>query len=306
MVITVDSLDHIKDSVLPGFIAQSAETIFNINHDELTKSLDPKTPTLLIQIRKELLIRFSKICPQFTPCLAISRPKSANSKEALVQDILMLGNSIIAKKPVEHINFVYTSVPIMIDEFDLSALDGQPALKATIGKLVQTSVDNKLKVDTLEARISCLENEKGNLENRLAILEARLGLGDPNVPISVEPVKDMVEPEIIDVVGPQIIDHQQSTPINSEPKPVKGVEPRPVIGVIKTTHAFIGNVQAPCSRYDIQQMIKNNTSVNPSMSDIHEIKTRSESLAFKVTVPKNKFHGVTYKSAGGKNIMTHL
>ena len=190
----------------------------------------------------------------------------------------MLGNSIIAKNPVEQIDLVYTSIPIMIDEFDLSALNEQPALKATFEKIVQTSVDNKHKADTLEARVSKLEIEKGTLENRLAILEARLGLGDPNAPGNVEPVNNVeepqiieqVEPHIIDVAEPQIIDHQQLTPINPEPRPVKGVEPKPVVGVIKTTHAFIGNVQAPCSRYDIQQMVKNKTSVNLNMSDIHE------------------------------------
>ena len=42
------------------------------------------------------------------------------------------------------------------------------------------------------------------------------------------------------------------------------------------------------------------------MTDIHKLKVRGENLAFKVTVPKNKFHDVTAESVWGSAIRAEL
>ena len=78
--------------------------------------------------------------------------------------------------------------------------------------------------------------------------------------------------------------------------------PRQVIGAIRTADVFIGRVQAPCSAYDIQNHLKKNTSVNPKISDIREIKVRGRNKAFRVNVPKDKLNEVIAESVWGSDI----
>ena len=282
---TLEQLRLFQENALPGVLEHNAEAIFALDHDELKSFLDDlKTIKILRQTREELLKRFSAICPKYTPNLAKSRSNSSDAKHAYIQDILLLGNSIIAKSPVDYIGLVYNPIPEALEDYDLSSLGDNPVLKGILEKILKTSLESKQKVeqkvDYLEGKLLVVESENTELKDKVAILEARLGINDPS---------DNVRPT----------DSPGDIEIPSEPEMA---ETRPVKGVVKTANAFIGDIQAPCSSNDIQEHIKNNTTVSPKLSDITQIKIRGDNLAFRVTVPKNKLQEVISQTVWGEHI----
>ena len=81
---------------------------------------------------------------------------------------------------------------------------------------------------------------------------------------------------------------------------------RPVIAAVETAYAFIGNIQSPCSAYDIQTHITSKTTLTTKLSDIQELDIKSDKLAFKVAVPKNKLNLLTNPSVWSKGIRAEL
>ena len=272
----VNQLSQCHDKGLPAIFNHNAECIFTSNHDDVTKILDARTTSVLDDIKKAQLIHFAELCPEFRVELAIPRNVVGRNKSSFVQDILLLGNSIVAKGPVDKVEELVYNMPKEADKFDLS---NQTGMKNAILYLLKTSEEQKLEIWSLK-------NDKALLTDELAILKARFGLDDPND-------HDIVQTDNDNDILPVTVDLPSSE---------NDSEPRPVRGAIKTTDVFIGDVLPPCSAVDIQNHIKTNTSVNPKMTDIQKLTVRGENLAFKVTVPKNKFHEVTSESVWGNAI----
>ena len=272
----IDQLPHIHDKGLPTTINHNYECIFNSNHEIVTKILDDRTTSVLNDIREVQLIKFAELRPEFSVELAIPRNVVGKNKKSFVQDILLLGNSIVAKAPVDKVEELVYNLPKEADKFDLS---NQTGMKNALTYLLKITEEQK-------REICSLKNEKSMLRDELAILKARLGLENPNDHDIVQTDNDNDILPVTDIL-----------PISE----YEG-EPRPVRGAIKTTDVFIGDVLPPCSAVDIQNHIKTNTTVNPKMTDIQKLKVRGENLAFKVTVPKIKFHEVTAESVWGNAI----
>ena len=276
----VDQLVQVHHPSLPDIFVHNAECIFNSEHEKITEIIDPKTPSVLNKIRAALLKRFAELVPKFSPDLANKVAVDTKNKHTFVQDIILLGCSIVAKAPVENIDLVYINVPEETADYDLSEL--QPGLKNVIDKLLQNAETNK-------REILSLKSETLSLKTEVAILKARLG--DP-----IEPIEPCISQ----------IDNNDQPAIDILPiieREPKLIEARPVKGAIKTTQAFIGGVLPPCSPFDIQSHIKKNTSVNPKISDIHKVEIRGEKLAFRVTVPKHKLHEVIADSVWDNHII---
>ena len=87
---------------------------------------------------------------------------------------------------------------------------------------------------------------------------------------------------------------------------VETVVARPVIAAMETAFAFVGNIQSPCSAYDIHTHITQNTVLNTKLSDIEELDTRGDKLAFKIAVPKNRLNLVVSSSLWGKGIKSEV
>ena len=141
-----------------------------------------------------------------------------------------------------------------------------------------------------------VKEENIELKDKVAILEAQIG--DLNAAANIK--QNTIVPsepgnEQVNGDDPDLIDDNID---QDEPEQ----QPRQVVGAVRTAEAFIGQVLAPCSAYDIQNHIKKNTSVNPKMSDIREIKVRGRNKAFRVTVPKNKLNEVIAESVWGSDI----
>ena len=278
----IDQLSQCSDKGLPAILDHNAECVFKSNHDDLTKILDTKVPSVLNNIKKTQLNTFAEICPEFPAELAIPRTVVPRNKHALVQDILLLGNSIVAKAPVNKIETLVYSIP---DKFDLSNPEG---VKNAVTYLLKTTQEQKSEIGSLKNDKEFLSNELAKTQCELALIKAGFGLDDPIEHDIVQTDNDVIP----------VADISPSSEFEGEPRPVRGA--------IKTTDVFIGDVLPPCSVVDIQNHIKTKTSVTPKMTDIHNLKVRGENLAFKVTVPKNKFHEVTAESVWGSSIRAEL
>ena len=97
----INQLSQCHNKGLPAIFHHNAECIFTSNHDDVTKILDARTTSVLDDIKKAQLIHFAELCPEFRVELAIPRNVVGRNKSSFVQDILLLGNSIVAKGPVD-------------------------------------------------------------------------------------------------------------------------------------------------------------------------------------------------------------
>ena len=163
-------LEHITDNSLPEVVANCADSIFKLVHDDLTKVLDKRTKVVLNKTRDGLIIKFAELCPQFPAKLARNRSASQGSKDTkhtFVQDILLLGSSIIAKAPVEHINLVYVSVPEETLSDKLPEKATMPELTEAVNKLVEISRANKCEIELLKNKNKALKMKRRTLLPRL-------------------------------------------------------------------------------------------------------------------------------------------
>ena len=124
-------------------------------------------------------------------------------------------------------------------------------------------------------------------------MKAQLGLGDSN-----EPEKS---PEL----------EHSPTLADKEIQPLQFTEPvaakaRPVMPAVETEYAFIGKIQSPCTVYDIQNHITSKTALTTKLSDIQKLDIKSDNLAFKVAVPKDKINLLTSSSLWRNGIRAEL
>ena len=138
-----------------------------------------------------------------------------------------------------------------------------------------------------------VRDENLALKDRVAILEVQIA--DLKAGANIQHSQSELSNEGKD--EPDQIDDNIDQDVTEIPR-----QPRQVIGAVRTAEVFIGRVAAPCSAYDIQNHIKKNTSVNPKISDIREIKVRGRNKAFRVNIPKDKLNEVIAESVWGSDI----
>ncbi len=130
----LDLLQQLPAKELVAAFSKHAESIFTLNNVHITAILDKRTYKILNNIRQALLIRFSEVCPRFTVETARFRAQSSPNKDVIVQDILLLGNSIVNKGPVKHIELVYE-----LDETLEYDLDDHSVLKQVVKDLLKNT-----------------------------------------------------------------------------------------------------------------------------------------------------------------------
>ena len=140
-ITNIDQLPHITDKGLPTTFNHNYDCIFNSNHEIVTKILDDRTTSVLNDIKQLQLIKFAELCPEFSVELAIPRTVVGKNKQSFVQDILLLGNSIIAKSPVNKVKELVYNFPKEADNFDLS---NQAGMKKCVNLFVENRRRTKM------------------------------------------------------------------------------------------------------------------------------------------------------------------
>ena len=124
----IDQLAQCLDQSLPSIYLHNAECIFNSDHDDLTRILDPKTPTILKNIRQSQLKKVEELHPKYKTEYAHNRTVRSD-KHDLVQDILLLGKTLAVKSPVKELDNLVYAFPEETDEFDTLDLSDPTVLK---------------------------------------------------------------------------------------------------------------------------------------------------------------------------------
>ena len=195
-------------------------------------------------------------------------------------------------------------------------------LTEVVKHLLQTSETNTREIGVLKNEIVALRNDKLSLSNEVAKLKAQLNIDDPNdlenipeIDLSLDLVDNEVQPihsnltepvaEPVATVARPVVAAVENERQSNVTEPVATVA-RPVIAAVETAYAFIGNIQSPCSAYDLQTHITSKTTLTTKLSDIQELNIKSDKLAFKVAVPKNKLNQLTNPSVWSKGIRAEL
>ena len=202
-------------------------------------------------------------------------------------------------------HLVYVSVPNETIGHNLSEKTTLSELTNVVKNLFQTAETNKREIGVLQNEIVTLRNDKLNLSNEIAVLKAQLDIEDPNKPENSPELE--LDPALVDSeVEP--VQSNVTEPVATVARPVIAATPvaRPVIAAVETAYAFIGNIQSPCSAYDIQTHITDKTALATKLSDIQNLNIKSDKLAFKVAVPKNKLNLLTNPSIWSEGIKAEL
>ena len=321
-----DELTHLCPSSWPEVLTNSAGSIFKLDHELIKQLLKNKQITTLSKIREPLVNKFAEINPNYKTNLARTRNTKHDSKDVFIKDILILGTSIANQAPTEDMHLVYVSVPNETIRHNLSDNTTLSELTEVVKNLLQTSETNKREIGVLQNEIVTLRNEKLNLSNEIAMLKAQLDIDDPNEPENspelcpvlvdseAEPVQSNLTEPVATMTRPVIAaveSEMQSTlaePVVTVARPViaAATVARPVIAAVETAYAFIGNIQRPCSAFDLQTHITSKTTLATKPSDIQKLDIKSDKLAFKVAVPKNKINLLTNPSIWSEGIRAEL
>ena len=132
----IDQLSQIHDQSAPAVVIHNAECIFKSNHVDVTKILDQRTPTNLMKVRGSQLKKVEELFPKYRSEFAHKRT-NRDSKEYLVQDILLLGNTIANNSPDAKLNELVYSIPEDTDEVDSRNVSDPKVLENTIKELLK-------------------------------------------------------------------------------------------------------------------------------------------------------------------------
>ena len=322
-----DQLTHLLVQSWPEVVTGSADSIFKLDHEHIKQILNNKTTTQLSKIRVPLVKKFEEINPSYKADLARTRSAQHDPKEVFVNDILLLGTSIANKTPVEDIHLVYVSVPNETTGQNLTETTTLSELTEVVKHLLQTSETNKREIGVLKNEIAALRNDKLSLSTEVAKLKAQLDIDDPSdlenspeldpsidlVDNEVQPIhSNLTEPVVAAVARPVVaaveneLQSNLTEPVATIARPITAAVARPVIAAVETAYVFIGNIQSPCTAYDIQTHITSKTTLTTKLSDIQKLDIKSDKLAFKVAVPKNKLNLLTNPSVWSKGIRAEL
>ena len=323
-----DELTQCRVTSWPEVITNSAGSIFKLDHELIKQILENKNTTLLGKIREPLVNKFEEINPNYKANLARTRNVKHDPKDVFIKDILLLGTSIANKTPAENMHLVYVSVPNETIGHNLSENTTLSELTNVVKNLLQTAETNKREIGVLQNEIVTLRNDKLNLSNEIAMLKAQLDIEDPNEPENspelklspalvdseVEPVQSNLTEPVATMTRPDIAAVESEMQSNLVELVATVVRPviaaatiaRQVIATVETAYAFIGNIQSPCSAYDIQTHITDKTALATKLSDIQNLDIKSDKLAFKVAVPKNKLNLLTNPSIWSEGIKAEL
>ena len=157
------SLANIVDKSLPQVVVDSAEAIFKLNDTAVRDEFNPKSVSALKNTRDAMLTKFAEICPKYPANAAHARKQS---KDKMIQDIIILGSCIVAKSPVENMDRIY-QIQEQTPEFNLDQSEQSKAIEYLLQ--VTKALTHEL------GELRSVKEENIELKDKVAILEAQIG-----------------------------------------------------------------------------------------------------------------------------------
>ena len=203
-IVELAQLTQFKDEIFPQTFIANATCVFDHDHNDIKTILNARDVGTLKLIRDALLIEIEKLFPNFPAMSALSRTETPDDIPVYIQDILLLGASFAKQSQAIHLASIYVPAQIYQDELDLSQLDltDMAVLVPIVKRLMQNVESNNRKIAKISSENEQLKIENATLKmqhaNKIAIINATLGIEDqitPDSPQTVEPANEPVNTE---------------------------------------------------------------------------------------------------------------
>ena len=273
--------------------------ICNYSDDNITPILEHRKMDVIGPVRDSLIIEVGKILPTYAGRQGVK----GQDKAKIISDILVLSKTVAKSHPDQDIDSVFKKIEPQVD------LSSQVALSSYVREIKRELDSTKSELESTKSELEVTKREFSELKLRVSKLEVvnedklesiqteGLGSSDSSDACDEGSLSDTDDDSEVSVVRQPVI------PMKKKPKHsnLKG-KPNQLEGIPRKGFAFIGNLKKKNTSKEVYKHVKKNSNVQVEMCDIQELKTNSDSKAFKVAVNKCEIQDFISKTKWPKHV----
>ena len=277
----------------------NVKMICNYSDDNITPVLELRKMDVIGPVRDSLIIEVGKILPTYAGRQGVK----GQDKAKIISDILVLSKTVAKSHPDQDIDSVFKKIEPQVD------LSSQVALSSYVREIKRELDSTKSELESTKSELEVTKREFSELKLRVSKLEVvnedklesiqteGLGSSDSSDACDEGSLSDTDDDSEVSVVRQPLI------PMKKKPKHsnLKG-KPNQLEGIPRKGFAFIGNLKKKNTSKEVYKHVKKNSNVQVEMSDIQELKTNSDSKAFKVAVNKCEIQDFISKTKWPKHV----
>ena len=277
----------------------NVKMICNYSDDNITPVLELRKMDVIGPVRDSLIIEVGKILPTYAGRQGVK----GQDKAKIISDILVLSKTVAKSHPDQDIDSVFKKIEPQVD------LSSQVALSSYVREIKRELDSTKSELESTKSELEVTKREFSELKLRVSKLEVvnedklesiqteGLGSSDSSDACDEGSLSDTDDDSEVSVVRQPLI------PMKKKPKHsnLKG-KPNQLEGIPRKGFAFIGNLKKKNTSKEVYKHVKKNSNVQVEMSDIQELKTNSDSKAFKVAANKCEIQDFISKTKWPKHV----
>ena len=277
----------------------NVKMICNYSDDNITPVLELRKMDVIGPVRDSLIIEVGKILPTYAGRQGVK----GQDKAKIISDILVLSKTVAKSHPDQDIDSVFKKIEPQVD------LSSQVALSSYVREIKRELDSTKSELESTKRELEVTKREFSELKLRVSKLEVvnedklesiqteGLGSSDSSDACDEGSLSDTDDDSEVSVVRQPLI------PMKKKPKHsnLKG-KPNQLEGIPRKGFAFIGNLKKKNTSKEVYKHVKKNSNVQVEMCDIQELKTNSDSKAFKVAVNKCEIQDFISKTKWPKHV----
>ena len=277
----------------------NVKMICNYSDDNITPVLELRKMDVIGPVRDSLIIEVGKILPTYAGRQGVK----GQDKAKIISDILVLSKTVAKSHPDQDIDSVFKKIEPQVD------LSSQVALSSYVREIKRELDSTKSELESTKSELEVTKREFSELKLRVSKLEVvnedklesiqteGLGSSDSSDACDEGSLSDTDDDSEVSVVRQPLISMKKK-PKHSN---LKG-KPNQLEGIPRKGFAFIGNLKKKNTSKEVYKHVKKNLSVQVEMTDIQELKTNSDSKAFKVAVNKCEIQDFISKTKWPKHV----
>ena len=275
--------------------------ICNYSDDNITPILELRKMDVIGPVRDSLIIEVGKLLPSYAGRQGVK----GQGKTKIIKDILVLSKTIAKSNPDQDIDSVYEKIQPQVD------LSSHDALSDYVREIKRELDSTKSELESTKRELELTKRELGaaNSELKLRVNKLEVVNEDRLEVIQTEATSDSSdgadEGDLSDTDGDSeaSVIRQPVIPMKKKPKHNKlEGKPNQLEGIPRKGYAFIGNLKKKNTSKEVFKHVKRNSNVKVEMTDIQELKTNSDSKAFKVAVNKCEIQDFISKTKWPKDV----
>ena len=277
----------------------NVKMICNYSDDNITPVLELRKMDVIGPVRDSLIIEVGKILPTYAGRQGVK----GQDKAKIISDILVLSKTVAKSHPDQDIDSVFKKIEPQVD------LSSQVALSSYVREIKRELDSTKSELESTKRELEVTKREFSELKLRVSKLEVvnedklesiqteGLGSSDSSDACDEGSLSDTDDDSEVSVVRQPLISMKKK-PKHSN---LKG-KPNQLEGIPRKGFAFIGNLKKKNTSKEVYKHVKKNSNVQVEMCDIQELKTNSDSKAFKVAVNKCEIQDFISKTKWPKHV----